>query len=202
MVLSPGGFSIIFLMPLVGRLILQVDPRYLIVFELTISAAALYHMTAFDTDIDYWTLVVARIFQASGLALLFIPISTVTHIGIPREKNNNASAIINLARNLGGSIGIVVLTTILALREQYHRNILLDHIAAGDRRYESTAAHGLQAGWLGAASDACRPGADPDDGRPPDPDAVPYRRLHAAGDPLRRRDPLNFSCAGPPRCTA
>ena len=139
MVLSPGGFSIILLMPLVGRLISRVDPRYLIVFGLVISAAALYHMTTFDTEIDYWSLVVARIFQASGLAFLFIPISTVAYVGIPREKNNNASAIINLARNLGGSIGIALLTTILARREQYHRNILVDHIAAGDWRYESTA---------------------------------------------------------------
>ncbi|HKF62932.1 MAG TPA: MFS transporter, partial [Dongiaceae bacterium] len=144
MVLSPGGFSIILLMPLVGRLISRVDSRYLIVFGLVISAVALYHMTTFDTEIDYWTLVVARIFQASGLAFLFIPISTVAYVGIPREKNNNASAIINLARNLGGSIGIALLTTILARREQYHRNILVDHIAAGDWRYESTAAQMAQ----------------------------------------------------------
>ena len=101
-------------------------------------------MTSFNMEVDYWTLVIARIFQASGLAFLFIPISTVAYVGIPREKNNNASAIINLARNLGGSIGIAVLTTILARREQYHRNILVDHIAAGDWRYESTAAQMAQ----------------------------------------------------------
>src|SRR5215475_1931302 len=92
------------------------------------SPPALYHMTSFNMEVDYWTLVIARIFQASGLAFLFIPISTVAYVGIPREKNNNASAIINLARNLGGSVGIALLTTFLARRSQYHRSILVAHI--------------------------------------------------------------------------
>ena len=144
MVLSPGGFSIILLMPLVGRLISRIDARYMIVFGLALSAAALYHMTSFSTDVDYWTVVIARIFQAAGIAFLFIPISTVAYVGIPREKNNNASAIINLSRTLGGSIGIALLTTFVARRRQYLRSILVDHIAGGDLQYEATAAHMAQ----------------------------------------------------------
>jgi MFS transporter, DHA2 family, multidrug resistance protein len=141
MVISPGGFAIIFLMPLVGRLISRVDSRYLITFGLVLSAGALYHMTSFDTQIDYWTIAIARIFQAAGIAFLFIPISTVAYVGIPREKNNNASAVINLARNLGGSVGIALLTTFLARRTQYHRSMLAEHVAAGDPRYEAMAAN-------------------------------------------------------------
>ena len=141
MVLSPGGLSIIFLMPLVGRLISRVDARYMIAFGLVVSAVALYHMTSFDMEVDYWTIVLARIFQASGLAFLFIPISTVAYVGIPREKNNNASAIINLARNLGGSIGIALLTTLFARNSQFHRSVLVEHVASGDRRYEAMAAN-------------------------------------------------------------
>ena len=197
MVLSPGGFSIILLMPLVGRLISRIDARYMIVFGLALSAAALYHMTSFDTDVDYWTVVIARIFQAAGLAFLFIPISTVAYVGIPREKNNNASAIINLSRNLGGSIGIALLTTFLARRTQYHRSILVDHIAAGDHRYQVDrrpygAAYGQHAGRLDAPGHADGPGPDRHDGQPPGGDALLYRRFHAAGDPLRRRDPLHL----------
>jgi MFS transporter, DHA2 family, multidrug resistance protein len=137
MVLSPGGLSIIFLMPLVGRLISRIDARHMIVFGLALSGVALYHMTSFNLEVDYWTIVIARILQAAGLAFLFIPISTVAYVGIPREKNNNASAIINLSRNLGGSIGIAVLVTFFARRTQYHRSMLIDHIAAGDGRYDS-----------------------------------------------------------------
>jgi len=141
LVISPGGFFIIFLMPVVGRLISRFDSRYLITFGFLLSAGALYHMTSFDTDIDYWTIAIARIVQASGIAFLFIPISTVAYVGIPREKNNNASAVINLARNLGGSVGIALLTTFLVRRTQYHRSMLAEHIAAGDRRYEAVAAN-------------------------------------------------------------
>jgi len=158
MVLSPGGISIMFLMPVVGQLVSKVDSRYLIAFGLAVSGIALYHMTSFDMDVDYWTIALARIFQAGGLAFLFIPISTVAYVGIPREKNNNASAIINLSRNLGGSIGIALLTTFLARRAQYHRSMLVDHIAAGDPRYESMASAMQQhLGALGGtASEALR----------------------------------------------
>jgi MFS transporter, DHA2 family, multidrug resistance protein len=138
-VISPGGFAIILLMPVVGRMISRVNPRRLIVFGLVVSAAALYHMTSFNLQVDYWTVALARIFQAAGLAFLFIPITTIAYVGVPREKNNNASAIINLSRNLGGSVGIALLTTFLARREQYHRSMLIDRIAAGDPRYNAVA---------------------------------------------------------------
>ena len=140
LVVSPGGFAIILLMPVVGRLVSRADSRVLIVFGLAISAAALYHMTSFDLEVDYWTVALARIFQAAGLAFLFIPISTIAYVGIPREKNNNASAIINLSRNLGGSVGIALLTTFLARRSQYHQSILVERVAAGDPRYVAMAA--------------------------------------------------------------
>ena len=138
-VISPGGFAIILLMPVVGRMISRVNPRGLIVFGLVASAAALYHMTSFNLQVDYWTVALARIFQAAGLAFLFIPITTIAYVGVPREKNNNASAIINLSRNLGGSVGIALLTAFLARREQYHRSMLIDRIAAGDPRYNAVA---------------------------------------------------------------
>ena len=138
-VISPGGFAIILLMPIVGRMISRVSPRGMIVFGLVVSAAALYHMTSFNLQVDYWTVALARIVQAAGLAFLFIPITTIAYVGVPREKNNNASAIINLSRNLGGSVGIALLTTFLARREQYHRSMLIDRIAAGDPRYNAVA---------------------------------------------------------------
>ena len=157
LVVSPGGFAIILLMPVVGRLVSRADSRVLIVFGLAISAAALYHMTSFDLEVDYWTVALARIFQAAGLAFLFIPISTIAYVGIPREKNNNASAIINLSRNLGGSVGIALLTTFLARRSQYHQSILVERVAAGDPRYAAMAAKLQQhMASLGGTADQAR----------------------------------------------
>ena len=157
LVVSPGGFAIILLMPIVGRLISRADSRFLIVFGLALSAAALYHMTSFDLEVDYWTVALARIFQAAGLAFLFIPITTIAYVGIPREKNNNASAIINLSRNLGGSVGIALLTTSLARRSQYHQSILVERVAAGDPRYAAVAAKLQQhLASLGGTADQAR----------------------------------------------
>ncbi|HXQ40974.1 MAG TPA: DHA2 family efflux MFS transporter permease subunit [Candidatus Udaeobacter sp.] len=157
LVVSPGGFAIILLMPVIGRLVSRVDSRFLIVFGLALSAAALYHMTSFDLQVDYWTVALARIVQACGLAFLFIPISTIAYVGIPREKNNNASAIINLSRNLGGSVGIALLTTSLARRSQYHQSILVERVAAGDPRYAAMAAKLQQhMASLGGTADQAR----------------------------------------------
>ena len=79
-------------------------------------------MTDFDLDIDFRTVVMARIFQAVGMAFLFVPINTAAYAFLPREKNNAASGLMNLARNIGGSVGISVVTTMLDRRTQFHLN--------------------------------------------------------------------------------
>jgi DHA2 family multidrug resistance protein len=67
----------------------------------------------------------ARVYQASGIAFLFVPINTAAYANLPREKSNNASAILNLFRNIGGSVGISLVTTVLARREQFHQTRLV-----------------------------------------------------------------------------
>ncbi len=94
-------------------------------------------MTHLNTQVDYWTLAIDRIVQTSGLAFLFIPINTSAYVGLPPEKNNTASSLINLARNLGGSVGIAVLTTLVARRSQFHHNILVSHLSADDPQYRA-----------------------------------------------------------------
>ena len=66
----------------------------------------------------------------SASVFLFIPINTAAYIGVPSEKNNNASAIINMMRNIGGSVGIAALTTSIARRQQYHQSVLVEHVTA------------------------------------------------------------------------
>ena len=140
MVLSPGGFALMLLMPVIGRLVSKVDGRYLIAFGLSVSALALFGLTRIDLEADFWTIADLRIVQALGIGFLFIPISTIAYVGLPPEKNNNASALINLARNLGGSIGIAALITVLAQRAQYHQNMLVEHIGPYATRYRDMAA--------------------------------------------------------------
>lgn len=137
MVISPGGFAIMALMPVVGRLVAFIDTRWLIAFGLALSSYALYRMTHLNIHVDYWTLAIDRIVQTSGLAFLFIPINTTAYVGLPPEKNNTASSLINLARNLGGSVGIAVLTTLVARRAQFHQNVLVSHLSADDPQYRA-----------------------------------------------------------------
>jgi DHA2 family multidrug resistance protein len=128
LVLSPGGFALMLMMPLVGALSGRIDARLLIAVGLIGTAAAMFHMSGFNADIDYATIAWARVYQSSGLALLFIPINTVAFQGLPLEKNANASAIINMTRNIGGSVGIAVMTTFLVRREQIHQAALVEHL--------------------------------------------------------------------------
>lgn len=135
MVLSPGGFMIMAAMPLVGRLVGTVDARYLIVFGLICSASGLIMMSGFTLEVDFWTIAHARMLQAAGLGFLFIPISSMAYVGVPPGKNNQASALINLSRNLGGSVGIALLSTWLVRGTQEHRADLVGHVSAHDAGY-------------------------------------------------------------------
>jgi DHA2 family multidrug resistance protein len=138
LVISPGGFAIMLCMPIVGMLVAKVDPRWLILFGLIVASLSLYSMTRFDLNVDYATIAWARVFQSIGLGFLFIPINTVAYYGLPREKNNNASAIVNMMRNLGGSFGIAIVTTMLARRQQFHQNVLVSHVTPFSSAYETT----------------------------------------------------------------
>jgi DHA2 family multidrug resistance protein len=97
-------------------------------------------------------------YQSLGLALLFIPINAAAYHGIPPEKSNNASALINMMRNLGGSIGIAVVATFIARRQQYHQNVLVAHVTPYSTQYDRLI-HTLQQTVLAghaSAADALR----------------------------------------------
>ena len=114
------------MLPFVGILLGKVEARWLIGVGLAITSLALIHMTTFDVYMDYRYAVVARCFQAAGLAFLFVPINTAAYAFVPRNKNNAASGLINLARNVGGSVGISLVTTILDRRAQFHQSRLTE----------------------------------------------------------------------------
>ena len=132
MAISPGGFAIMLLMPLVGFLLSRVDARRLMVIGLITLSFSLFHMTNFDLGVDFRTVMLARVLQAAGLAFLFVPINTSAYAYLPRNKNNAASGLMNLARNIGGSVGISFVTTMLARRAQFHQAILSEQLSAGN----------------------------------------------------------------------
>jgi DHA2 family multidrug resistance protein len=128
--ISPGALLVMFLLPLVGFLLSKVESRWLIGVGLLITCVSLIHMTTFDIQMDFKYAVIARCFQASGLAFLFVPINTAAYAFVPPTKNNAASGLINLARNVGGSLGISIVTTLLDRRMQFHQTRLVEHTTA------------------------------------------------------------------------
>ena len=130
--LMPGGFTIMLLLPLVGFLLSRYSPRWLLVFGLVVLSASLFHMTNFDLNIDFRTTAIARLLQAVGMAFLFVPINTAAYAFLPRDKNNAASGLMNLARNMGGSVGISVVTTMLDRRTQVHLTSFARHLTGSN----------------------------------------------------------------------
>ncbi len=141
MALSPGGFAVIALLPLVGRLVSKVDARALITIGfLSLSASLLYMAHKIDLQMDFATAVELRTLQMAGLAFLFVPIQTVSYAGVEPQKFNQVSGIMNLARNMGGDVGIAFVTTLIARRSQTHQAILALHATAYDVPYQQKVA--------------------------------------------------------------
>jgi DHA2 family multidrug resistance protein len=128
LVLTPGGIATILLLPLIGRSVNKVDLRVLTAVGLIVGSVGLWLMTNLYLGASFGTLMWLRVLQSLSLPFLFIPINTLAFRDIPRDKTNNASALINLARNFGGSIGIAFASTLLTRREQFHQSRLVEHL--------------------------------------------------------------------------
>ncbi len=127
--LGIGGMVTIFLMPVAGILSSgKVQPRYLLAAALIASGFALIHVSGFTGQVGFWDVAYARLFQVLPLPFLFIPISAVSYVGLPPNKSNEASAISNLMRNLGGSVGVSVASLWLEYRTQFHHARLAEHV--------------------------------------------------------------------------
>ncbi len=142
--LSPGGAVIMFMMPVVGFLVSRVNTKYLITFGCTVSALALFVMAGWDLQIDYSHAIRARMLQSFGLAFLFIPINVSAFAFVAKEKTNMGTGIINLARNVGASVGIATVTTLLERRTQFHQAQLMEHVNPLSNAYHNMIA-GTQA---------------------------------------------------------
>ena len=136
LVISPGGLAVMAMMPIVGFLVSRVDPRWMIIFGFSMCSAALFTMLTLDLEVSYSYIAWLRVFQAAGLAFLFIPINTLSYNGIPMTKNNDVSGLTNLARNIGGSLGTAFFVTMLARRTQFHQSRLGSGITPSDAKLQ------------------------------------------------------------------
>ncbi|WP_448207761.1 DHA2 family efflux MFS transporter permease subunit [Azospirillum sp. sgz302134] len=136
--LSPGGLVTMTMMFVVGRLTAVVQPKYLIAAGASIVALAMYDLTNLYADATFWFFAWSRIYIGVGLPLIFIPITTASYDGIPKDKTDQASALINVARNVGGSIGVSIAQNVLAHRQQFHQSRLVEHVVPSSGAYQET----------------------------------------------------------------
>jgi DHA2 family multidrug resistance protein len=147
MVLSPAGFMMMVTMFIAGRVVGKMDPRLLVTMGYIVTAVGLYNLTRLDLDVSFAQVTLWRVYQVMGLAFIFIPISTLNYVGVPREKNNQISSFSNFARNLGGSLGTALLTTFLARSSQVYQQGLAAHVQPDGRLYRDYLAQ-TQAGLM------------------------------------------------------
>lgn len=135
LVLSPGGVGTLVFMPIAGRLVGTRDPRVMIMFGFSLAATAMFLMSHWTLDISFWQVATPRIVLGIGLAWLFVPLSTVAFAFMSPDRIGNATGLFNLMRNIGGSVGIAAVETILANRAQFHQSRLVANISPYSQSY-------------------------------------------------------------------
>ncbi len=138
--LSPGGLVTMMMMFVVGRLSGFVQPKYLIAIGASIIALAMYDLTNLYGDANFGFFAWSRVYIGIGLPLIFIPITSASYAGLPPAKTDEASTLINAARNVGGSIGVSIAQNTLAWREQFHQSRLVEHVVPSDPGYQEALA--------------------------------------------------------------
>ena len=141
LVLSPGGLITMVMMFVTGQLTTRVQPKYLLTAGGFIVALSMYSLTNVYGDLDFWFLARSRMLLGAGLPLIFLSITTASYNGIPHEKTDQASALINAARNTGGSIGVSLVSNVLAHRQQFHQSRLAENAIPSNVQYQDTLQH-------------------------------------------------------------
>lgn len=128
LVLAPRGIGTMAAMILVGRLIGRVDARLMILNGLCLTALSLWQMSGFTTDIGIWTIVGTGLTQGFGLGFVFVPLSTLTFATLPSHLRNEGTSMFSLTRNIGSSIGISIVVSLLARNTQINHESLAEHV--------------------------------------------------------------------------
>jgi DHA2 family multidrug resistance protein len=140
--MMPGGLAMLIMMPIVGQIAGRTQPKYWIAIGFTIIALAMWYSTSLTPDASFSYFATVRVFQTIGMPFMFIPINSVAYTGLPQQKTAEGSALINVARNLGGSIGVSLANTELVQRSQFHQARLVENLIPSSPTFQS-ALHNL-----------------------------------------------------------
>jgi MFS transporter, DHA2 family, multidrug resistance protein len=135
LILSPGAVLTLFIIPIVGRLLPRIQTRHLIAVGFAVLGCSLYYSSTITPQVDFTTLALMRSFQTFGLAFLFVPISTIAFSTTAAELNRDAASLYTMFRNVGGSVGISVATSLVTEHTQTRMAYLSQHLSPFDQPY-------------------------------------------------------------------
>jgi len=150
--MAPRGVGSFFMMPLTGLMTGRFDPRKLLTLGLLVGGATLLWLSRLNLSAGYWDIFWPQLIQGGAMALLFVPLTTITMDRVPRERMGNATSLFNLMRNIGGSIGIAMTGTLLSRHQQSTTNLLGSNVTPYSLASRSTF-EGLRAGFIAAGAD-------------------------------------------------
>jgi MFS transporter, DHA2 family, multidrug resistance protein len=136
LVLGPRGIGTMVAMMVVGRLVQRVDIRLLLGIGLALTAWSLYDFTSWTPDVSQTTIIQNGLVQGVGLGLLFVPLSTVTLATLSPEQRTEGAGLFNLSRNVGSSVGISVVSSLLTQNVQANHAEIVQHVTAVNRAFE------------------------------------------------------------------
>jgi DHA2 family multidrug resistance protein len=134
----PGGLAMLVMMPVAGMVTGLMQPKYWIAIGLGTVALSMWYSTSLVPDATFSYFATLRILQVIGLPFLFIPVNTIAYDGLPANKTAEGSALINVARNLGGSVGVSLANTLLLQRSQFHQSRLVENLTPTSPVFQST----------------------------------------------------------------
>ena len=125
---APRGIGTLVSMILVGRLVERVDARLLVLTGLGLMALSLHQMSGFSLQMDSRPVIVSGVVQGLALGLIFVPLNTIAFATLAPRFRTSAAALFNLSRSIGGSIGISIMTVLLARNLQVSHSDLAAHV--------------------------------------------------------------------------
>jgi len=151
--LSPRGIGALLFTPLAGHLTTKTDPRRLLLVGFILGSVTMFQLSGLNLYAGFWDIFWAQILQGVALSFLFIPLMSLAMSHTLPEKMGNATSIFNLMRNIGGSVGIAIMTTFLARRTQMHQNHLVANVTLGNLKTLQML-DGMRANFIAHGADA------------------------------------------------
>jgi len=128
LVTAPRGLGTLAAMFLVGRIMGKVDSRYIIAAGFALTAFSLWQMTGFYLQMGTASVVWSGLAQGFGTGLVYVPLAAITFATLSPALRNEGTAVFNLIRNIGSSVGISVVTTLLVRNSQVMHSRLADQV--------------------------------------------------------------------------